>query len=78
MVSEHSGFYFSVLKEGEVGVGDELELIEKCSASVSVVHVTRLYSREKHNTALLKRGIVTEALPESGRAYFQYRLGKTK
>ncbi len=76
MVSEHSGFYLSVLKEGEVGVGDEVELIEKSSSSVRVVDVTRLYSSQKHNTELLKRAIATEALPESWRAYFQDRLEK--
>ncbi len=76
MVSERSGFYFSVVTEGEVGVGDEIELIEKSSSSVKVVDVTRLYSREKNNTDLLKRAIATEALPESWRAYFQDRLEK--
>ena len=29
LVSERTGFYLSVSKEGEVGVGDEFELIEK-------------------------------------------------
>src|SRR6185369_16816806 len=27
--SERTGFYFSVIEEGEVGVGDQLELLEK-------------------------------------------------
>jgi len=26
--SERTGFYFAVLQEGEVGVGDQIELIE--------------------------------------------------
>lgn len=74
LVSERSGFYFSVLKEGEVGAGDEVELIEKNTSGVRVVDVTRLYSSDKHNVDLLQRAIATEALPSSWRDYFKERL----
>ncbi|HJP92176.1 MAG TPA: MOSC domain-containing protein [Pyrinomonadaceae bacterium] len=75
LVSERSGFYLSVLKEGEVGAGDEFELIEKNASGVRVVDVTRLYSSEKHNVELMRRAIATEALPDSWRDYFQKRIG---
>ncbi|HEY0763075.1 MAG TPA: MOSC domain-containing protein [Pyrinomonadaceae bacterium] len=75
LVSERSGFYLSVLKEGEVGAGDEFELIEKNAPAVRVVDVTRLYSSERENVDLMRRAIATEALPESWREYFQKRLG---
>ena len=74
LISERSGFYLSVLKEGDVGAGDEFELIEKNSSGVRVVDVTRLYSSEKENVDLMRRAIATEALPESWREYFQKRL----
>lgn len=74
--SERSGFYFSVLKEGEVGAGDEVELIERNTSGVRVVDVTRLYSSDKHNSDLLERAIATKALPSSWRDYFQERLNK--
>lgn len=74
LVSERSGFYLSVLKEGEVGAGDEFELIEKNAGAVRVVDVTRLYSSERENVDLMRRAIATEALPESWREYFQKRL----
>ena len=76
LVSEHSGFYLSVAKEGEVAVGDEFELIEKNASGVRVVDVTRLYSSDKSNVDLLRRAVATEALPESWRSYFQERLEK--
>ena len=76
LLSERSGFYFSVLKEGEVGAGDEVELIEKNTSGVRVVDVTRLYSSDRHNVDLLQRAIATEALPGSWRDYFQERLTK--
>jgi MOSC domain-containing protein YiiM len=73
LVSERSGFYLSVLKEGELGAGDEFELLEKGSG-VTVVDVTRLYTSEKNNLDLMQRAIATEALPESWRQYFLKRL----
>jgi len=75
LISERSGFYFSVLKEGDVGAGDEVELLERNDSGVRVVDITRLYSSEKENVALLRRAIATEALPESWREYFRKRIG---
>jgi MOSC domain-containing protein YiiM len=76
LVSERTGFYLSVLKEGEVGAGDEIELLEKNGAGVKVVDVTRLYSSDKDNVDVLRRLITLEELPESWREYFQRRLDK--
>ena len=74
LVSERSGFYLSVLTEGEVGVGDEFQLLEKNTSGVRVVDVTRLYSSERENVDLMRRAIATEALPESWREYFHKLL----
>src|SRR5215216_7764930 len=74
LVSERTGFYFSVLKEGEVGAGDQIELLEKNDSGVTVVDVTRLYGSDKENVELLRHAIATEALPESWRGYFQKRI----
>jgi MOSC domain-containing protein YiiM len=76
LVSERTGFYFSVLKEGEVGAGDQIELLEKNDSGVRVVDVTRLYGSDKENVELLRHAIATEALPESWRGYFQKRMEK--
>src|SRR5947209_4994647 len=46
LTSERSGFYLSVRREGEVGVGDQFELIESNKQSVRVSDVTRLYTRD--------------------------------
>lgn len=74
LLSERSGFYLSVLKEGEVGAGDEFQLLEKNTSGVRVVDVTRLFSTDKENVDLMLRAIATEALPESWREYFLKRL----
>jgi len=74
LLSERTGFYLSVLKEGEVGAGDEVELLKKNAAGVKVVDVTRLYSSDKDNVDLLRRLIALEELPESWRNYLRKRL----
>jgi MOSC domain-containing protein YiiM len=74
LVSERTGFYFSVLKEGEVGAGDQIELLEKNDSAVRVVDVTRLYSSDKENVDLLRRAIATEPLPENWKEYFRKRI----
>jgi len=76
LVSERTGFYLSVLKEGEVGAGDEIELLERNAAGVKVVEVTRLYSSDKDNLDVLRRLIALKELPESWREYLQRRLEK--
>ena len=74
LISERSGFYLSVLKEGDVGAGDEFELLEKSRSSVTVVDITRLYSTDKENVDLMRRAIATDALPDSWRQYFLKNL----
>ena len=74
LVSERTGFYLAVLQEGEVGVGDQIEMVERGKEAVRVNDVTRLFSRDKHNAALLRRAIETEALPESWKEHFRQQL----
>lgn len=76
LVSERSGFYLAVLKEGEVGAGDKFEPLARDANNVRVSDITRLYTRDKHNAALLRRAIAVDALPESWRGYFQHELEK--
>jgi MOSC domain-containing protein YiiM len=76
LVSGRTGFYFAVLQEGEVGAGDEIELIEQDKHSIKVSDVTRLYARDRQNINLLRRVIEVEALPENWRGYFRNQLQK--
>ncbi|PZV10075.1 MAG: MOSC domain-containing protein [Leptolyngbya sp.] len=71
LASRRTGFYFSVLQEGEVGVGDTLELVSRDENNVTVADITQLYTREQTDPELLHRAAHLEALPESWRDYFQ-------
>jgi len=76
LVSERTGFYLSVLQEGEVGAGDEFELLKRNTSDVRVVDVVRLYSSDKRDLDLLRRAIASESLPNNWREHFRERLRK--
>ncbi len=74
LVSGRSGFYFSVEQEGDVGVGDSIELISTDEDGITIAEMNRLFVRDRYNRDLLQKAIATLALPESWREYFLPRL----
>ena len=76
LASRRTGFYFAVIREGMIGAGDALQLIEREQQDISVADITRLYAFEKDDLKSLRRAIEVEALPESWRGYFQHQLEK--
>lgn len=70
-----SGFYFSVIEEGEVAAGDEIKLVARDPNNFTVQDITKLYSTERDNDVLKRRAIEVEALPASWRNYFLKQLG---
>ena len=77
LASGRTGFYFSVLREGEVGAGDSLELLSRDTHNVTVADIVRLYARDRDDAELMRRAIEVEALPDSWRDYFRERLEKS-
>ncbi|MGA7424547.1 MAG: MOSC domain-containing protein [Candidatus Sulfotelmatobacter sp.] len=74
LVSERSGFYFSVEQEGEVAAGDSLQLISRNHGGITIAEINRLFVRDRYNRDLLQKAIATAALPETWREYFLPRL----
>ena len=73
--SQRTGFYFGVEEEGQVEVGDTIELLEKNpNSDLRVSEVTRLYTTDRDNRELLRKAIQTEALPAKWRDYFVHNL----
>ena len=72
--SLRSGFYFSVLEEGEVAAGDEIKLVARDPNNITVEDITKLYSTERDNDALKRRAIEVEALPLSWRNFLLKQL----
>jgi MOSC domain-containing protein YiiM len=69
MDSKLSGIYFRVLKEGEVGAGDEIELISRDKNNVMVKDIVRLVTGES-DIATMRRAVHIKALPEAWRQEF--------
>ena len=74
LASRRTGFYFAVVREGMVGVGDAVELIRREQQEISVADITRLYAFDKGDEKGLRHAIQVEALPESWKGYFQHQL----
>lgn len=74
--SRLTGVYFSVLKEGDVGVGDTLELISQDENNIKVADITRLYVDEIDSSVFLHRILQVEALPIEWKERCQKKLDK--
>ncbi len=68
------GYYFSVIEEGEVGAGDEFELLGREKPTLTIAEVNRLYTAQSPDRETLQRSLHVKLLPESWRMRFRARL----
>jgi MOSC domain-containing protein YiiM len=73
IASNTSGFYFSVVEEGEVAAGSAIEVEHRDAAKISVADINHLYYGTSHSRELLERAVQNEALPASWRDYLRER-----
>ena len=76
LASGRTGFYFSVIREGEVAAGDAIVPLGQDKHDVKVADITRLYARDRDDLEMMRRAIEVEALPDGWRDYFRQRLEK--
>ena len=72
--SGHSGFYFSVVEEGEVGAGDEFQFLASEVPSLTIAEFNHLYISPTPDVELLKRAVEVKSLPESWRERYRARI----
>ena len=72
--SKRTGFYLSVIREGEVEKGDAIEFTEKQKSGVTITDIVNLYTIDSENQELLRRATELAALPQSWKDYFRERL----
>lgn len=78
-ISRRTGFYLAVTMEGEVGVGDDVRVIDRDPNGVPVAEITRLYAEKRYSSAdveWVQRVLRVAALPESWKEYFRQRLAQ--
>jgi MOSC domain-containing protein YiiM len=67
LANHFTGFYFRVLREGEVGAGDEIIPVHRDESRVSVLDILRLYLGESDSSELRNRALQGEYLSRSWR-----------
>jgi MOSC domain-containing protein YiiM len=73
--SGRSGFYVAVLREGDVGAGDPIELTDRDDHGVTVSEITALYANPgDDDQELLRRAVAVPALPQSWKDFLRKRL----
>ncbi len=65
--SGRSGFYFSVVEEGELEADSSIEIVERDRSAVSVADIHRLFLGTVNDPELLERAVRLPALPVSWR-----------
>jgi len=77
LASGRTGFYVAVLREGEVGAGDEMKMIAREANAVPVSEITRLYVVKRYGEAeigAVRRALRVAELPDGWKKYFRERL----
>jgi ferredoxin-NADP reductase/MOSC domain-containing protein YiiM/ferredoxin len=76
--SGRPGFYFRVLREGEVGVGDEIVKVGEAREPMTVAAINALLYLPNHDPNRLERALRIEALPPGWRRSFEALLQSQK
>jgi MOSC domain-containing protein YiiM len=72
--SGRTGFYLSVLHEGQVAAGNSIDYVAGEKPGVAVSDIVSLYTTDTENQELLRQVSQLPALPEQWRDYFRKRL----
>jgi MOSC domain-containing protein YiiM len=73
LISRRSGFYFSVVEEGEVTAHSPIEIFSRDPNHVSVTNISQLYFSKEPDPELLHRATAVSALPENWREDLRLR-----
>jgi len=76
LASGRTGFYVAVVREGEVGAGDEMKAMTRDANAVAVSEITRLYVAKRYGDAeirAVRRALLVPELPKSWKEYFRER-----
>jgi MOSC domain-containing protein YiiM len=75
-LSGRSGFYLSIVREGEVGADDEVTHVAGGDDSISVAAIFRLYTADDADRQLVQRATELPALSPGWREHFRKRLAE--
>ena len=76
LVSGRSGFYFSVIEQGDVAAGSKVEILDRDPDGVTVSDIVRLYLGQTRDPELLQRATNVASLPQNWRTQLLLRAQK--
>ena len=76
LASGRSGFYFSIVEEGEVAAGSAMEVVHRDENKVSIADVNRMYLGQEPDAELAQRVLRVPVLPEGLRASLLKRASR--
>lgn len=76
LASNRVGFYLRVLEEGEVGAGDDIDLVRTDPNRMTVSEINKLLYFDGNNLIDARRALAIEALSPGWRESFEERLTK--
>jgi MOSC domain-containing protein YiiM len=71
--SRRTGFYFSVVEEGEVEAGSDVRILSRDPSQVAISDISRIYLGQQTEPELLQRAAAVAALPENWKAALRQR-----
>jgi MOSC domain-containing protein YiiM len=72
--SRRTGFYAGIVREGEVGAGDEITFAERPEDSLTILELVDLYVDPLADEAQLRRALAMPALSTAWKRHFAARL----
>ncbi|MCB0208213.1 MAG: MOSC domain-containing protein [Anaerolineae bacterium] len=76
LASRRTGVYFKVAQEGQIHIGDQLELLHRDENQVPIADITRLFAFEKDDLATLHKIIQVWDLPVDWQEHFRQQIHK--
>ena len=76
LASGRSGFYLSVIEPGDVGVGSQVEVLDRDTNNVTISDILRLYLGQTPDPELFRRMTNVTSLPENWKTQLQLRAQK--
>jgi MOSC domain-containing protein YiiM len=73
--SRRSGFYLAVTKTGELGAGDDIQVLSRDENEVTVTDIVRVWVSDKNDLVTMGRALNIDVFPESWKGPFRHRIG---
>jgi MOSC domain-containing protein YiiM len=75
--SRRSGFYLAVTRTGDLGAGDNIEMLTRDDNKVSVTDIVRVWIEDKGDVDTMSRALNIGSFPETWKEAFQHRISKS-